>query len=133
VGSCAQSGSAAEAAIGNGDATGDAFLGCIAAGATGDGANGAAGVGLCRAATTTPPPEPGGGTGGEGPGDEPGGVAGAQAGGRSSPRGVLGALASGELPFTGLPLWAVALAGLALTGLGVLLRRLHPPALGAGT
>jgi hypothetical protein len=114
-----------EAGTGRGDVSGEAFLGCIAGGAGGNGTNGCLSAGVCRAATTTPPEEPGD--------DSGGGVAGEQASGRSSPRGVLGALASGELPFTGLPLWAIALAGLALTGLGVYLRRLHPPALDVET
>ena len=58
-------------------------------------------------------------------------MAGDTAGDNTSPRGVLAALASGELPLTGLPLWAVTLAGLFLTGLGVLVRRRRPQIAGA--
>ena len=50
---------------------------------------------------------------------QPAGVAGAL--------GALGAAAGGTLPFTGFPLWAVALAGFAAIALGwALLRRGHP-------
>jgi hypothetical protein len=54
-------------------------------------------------------------------------VLGAQAGKPAASGGVLGAVArtarSGQLPFTGLPVWVPALAGLVLIGLGLALRR----------
>ena len=60
-----------------------------------------------------------------------GGVAGAQARTGGGPLGgVLGvggqlseAAVKGQLPFTGLPLWTVALVGLGLLGAGLALRR----------
>jgi len=127
VGSCADTGSAATLGTDQGDVNGDATAGCVLAGLAGADTTGAMSVGLCRSATPEPTP---------GPGEEPGaddgsGVAGATASGGNSPGGVLGALASGRLPFTGLPIWAVALAGLALIAVGVALRRMHPRALDA--
>ena len=52
-----------------------------------------------------------------------------EAGGVAGAFGVLGAVAGGSLPFTGLPLWAIVLAALAAIALGTLLwRRTAPPA-----
>lgn len=55
-----------------------------------------------------------------------GGVAGATAGGNVQPSGaggVLGAVASRNLPFTGLPIWIVILAGAGLLTTGLVVRR----------
>jgi hypothetical protein len=111
-----------------GDTDGDARVadadaaGCVAANASRPGSEGAAAAGLCRSASSTPArggdqAPAGGKDGGAGPGDS--------ASGGSSPGGILAA-ASGNLPFTGLPLRAVALTGLGLIGLGVLVRRRRP-------
>jgi hypothetical protein len=80
--------------------------------------------------TTTTTTGSAAGTGPGASGGATGGVAGAVASIGKPVGGVLGATAQlgavaakGRLPFTGLPLWAVALAGLGLITLGALLRR----------
>ena len=133
LGSCESPGSALDAAAANGDASGSAFVGCVAGSVSGTDTTGGTSAGVCRAAGTTPAP---GGTpgddGGAGDGtDNEGGAAGETASGNTSPSGVLGALASGDLPYTGLPVWVVTLAGLFLTGLGVFFRRRRPEIAGA--
>jgi hypothetical protein len=51
-------------------------------------------------------------------------VKGAQASSQAPTQGVLGAVASQQLPFTGLRLWIVALAAIGLLAGGLMLRRL---------
>jgi LPXTG-motif cell wall-anchored protein len=130
LGSCEAPGSAVDAAAASGDASGSVFVGCVAGSVSGSDTTGATSAGVCRAAGTTPGP-------GETPGDEgdaddgTGAAAGEAASGNTSPQGVLAAAAAGELPYTGLPVWAVTLAGLFLAGLGVLFRRRRPEIAGA--
>jgi hypothetical protein len=128
AGTCGETGGAAETHAGLGDAALDGTVGCLAGSAADDsGVNVAASVGVCKAGGTGPAPSPGDGTGndgGDGNGGNGGGVADETAGGATG--GVLGAAASSELPYTGLPLWAVVLTGLSLVGFGVLLRRRRP-------
>ena len=99
-------------------------VGCIGTSGAGGGATAGATVGLCS--VEREPDGSGGGAGGGtpvDPGDEGGGIAGTPA---DSGGGVLGTLAggaTGDLPLTGLPVWLVFLAGLALAGIGRVLYR----------
>jgi LPXTG-motif cell wall-anchored protein len=129
LGSCEAPGSAVDAAAASGDASGSVFVGCVAGSVSGSDTTGATSAGVCRAAGTTP--GPGGTPADDGNADDGmGGAAGELASGNTSPRGVLAAV-TGDLPYTGLPVWAVTLAGLFLTGLGVLFRRRRPEIAGA--
>jgi hypothetical protein len=126
AGTCGATGGAADAHAGLRDTTLDGSVGCVVGNAAGDGSViAAANVGVCQAKGTGPAPTPDDGPGGAGGDGDPDGVAGETTEGNSL-GGVLGAAASGELPLTGLPLWAVVLTGLVLVGFGVLLRRRRP-------
>jgi hypothetical protein len=125
AGTCGESGSAADTHGGLGGAVADGAVGCVAGNAAGDhGMNVAAAVGTCQegggAPAPTPGDDPGEGANGGNKGDG-GDVAGETAG--KTPGGVLAAVTGSDLPYTGLPLWAMGLTGLGLIGLGVLFRR----------
>jgi uncharacterized membrane protein YgcG len=80
---------------------------------------------LCAEVVTPPPPPPPGGGGGGAGGAGGGGAGGVSSGGGAlGGEAAVGAVAQGELPFTGLPAWILVVAGFSLVGGGLALVRM---------